>query len=350
MLFWLRHTFQRLRRRRGQGFSVVLMALFIAFMGNTACYLYFDGAVKPELTVWDAFWYSTISIATIGYGDYFAVTTGGRIGVIVFVLGMGLTSFTALLGMMVDRMMQINFKELHGMATVHSKDHILLINFPDAVRVEQIIEELRRDVEYKERDVVIVAESLDTLPFEKPDIFFVKGSPLQADTLQRAGLERASLAMVLADSSNPSSDGLVAAIINLLEHLRPDVKTVAECLDSRHDILFRSTRCDSIVYTHRILNNLLVQEVQDAGVAAVLSELTANESKSGFYACHAEATPEVTYLEMAKSMTDKGERLIAVTRDHKNHVMLNGLRSQKDDVVVYIGDRRRSWSDLAQGK
>jgi voltage-gated potassium channel len=325
------------------------MGLLVAFVGNTACYLYFDGAVKPELTIWDALWYSTISIATIGYGDYFAVTPGSRVGVIVFVLGMGLTSFTALLGMMVDRMMQINFKELHGMATVHSKDHILLINFPDAVRVEQIIEELRRDVEYTKRDVVIVTEGLDTLPFEKPDIFFVKGSPLQAGTLQRAGLERASLAIVLADSSNPSSDGLVAAIINLIEHLRPDVKTVAECIDARHDILFRSTRCDSIVYTHRILNNLLVQEVQDAGVAAVLSELTANESKSGFYACRAEAAPEVTYLDLAKTLTETGQRLIAVTRDQKNHVVLNGLKSRKDDMVVYIGDRRRNWSDLAQG-
>jgi voltage-gated potassium channel len=347
MFFWVRYTFQRLRRRRGHGIGIVLLALTIAVFGNAVCYYYFDRVVKPEITMWDALWYSMISISTVGYGDYFAVTPGARIGMLLFVIGLGLTSFTALLGLLVDRMMQINFKEIHGLATVHSKDHILLINFPDAVRVEQIIEELRRDVEYTNRDVVVVTDAVDTLPFQKPDIFFVKGSPLQAETLERAGLDKASLAMVLADSSNPSSDGLVAAIINLIEHLRPDVKTVAECMDSRHDVLFRSTRCDSIVYTNRILNNLLVQEVQDAGIACVLAELTANEGSSCFYSCLVASNPEVSYLDLAKSMTEKGERLIAVTRDGTNHMNLGGLRSQEGDVVVYISDHRHHWKELA---
>jgi voltage-gated potassium channel len=347
MFFWVRHALQRLRKRQTLGIAVVLAFLALALLGNALCYYHFDRAVKPELTFWDALWYSAVSITTIGYGDFFAVTPGARIGMLVFVVGLGLTSFTALLGLLVDRMMQINFKEVRGLATVHCKDHILLINFPDAVRVEQIIEEFRRDAEFKKRDVVIITDALETLPFDRPNIFFVKGSPLQAETLERAGLSRARLAMVLADSHNPSSDGLVAAIINLIEHLNPDVKTVAECLDVRHSVLFRSTRCDSIVYAHRLLNNLLVQEVQDSGIAAVVAALTSNENKANFYSCTVDDKEGVSYLELAKSLMDTGDRLVTVTRDDHHHINLVGLNSKKGDVVTYLGENRRPWSELA---
>ena len=53
----------------------------------------FERAVAPELTWGDALWHAIISVTTIGYGDYSAQTTGGRLGTIVFIILFGLTTF-----------------------------------------------------------------------------------------------------------------------------------------------------------------------------------------------------------------------------------------------------------------
>lgn len=347
MLFWVKYAVQKIRRKPGAGFGVVFCAILVSLLGNAACYYYFDGAVNQDITAADALWYSLVSISTVGYGDFYAVTPGARIGAVVFIMLLGLSSFSAFLGLLVERMLQLNFKELHGMAKIHCNDHILIINFPDASRVYQIIEEIKRDPDFLKKDVVVVTDSVETLPFERSDVFFVSGSPLQADTLERAGLGRASMAMVLADPSNSSSDGVVAAIINLIEHLQPQVKTVAECLDPSHEILFRSTKCDSIIYTNQILNNLLVQEVQDVGVGAVLSNLTANGSETALYSCLVEEACGRSYTDLAKSFIDQGKQLISVTRSETHLLDLNGLTPEKNDLVVYIGAERLAWSEVS---
>ncbi len=347
MLFWVKYAVQKIRRKPGAGFGVVFLALLVSLIGNATCYYYFDGAVNPDLTVTDALWYSVVSISTVGYGDFYAVTPGARVGAIVFIMLLGLSSFSAFLGLLVERMLQLNFKELHGMAKIHCNGHILIINFPDPSRVYQIIEEIKRDSDFQNKDVVVVTDVVDTLPFDRSDVFFVSGSPLQADVLERAGVGRASMAMVLADPRNSSSDGVVAAIINLIEHLHPQVKTVAECLDPSHEILFRSTQCDSIIYTNQILNNLLVQEVQDVGVGAVLSDLTANGSETALYSCSVEEACGRSYTDLAKTLIDQGMQLISVTREGQHLLDLNGLTPQVSDLVVYIGRERLSWPEVS---
>lgn len=49
---------------------------------------------SPEASIttgWDAFWYSIVTITTVGYGDYTPVTTAGRItGIFIMITGIGI--------------------------------------------------------------------------------------------------------------------------------------------------------------------------------------------------------------------------------------------------------------------
>lgn len=339
-MHFLTRTLQRLRRSKKAGVGFVLLMLVVGVVGNALSFLYFDGPANPDMSLQDAVWYSLISVTTIGYGDLSASSLGARLGTIFFIVVIGLSSFSAALGLLVDGMMQLNFREINGLAKILSKDHILIINLPDRTRVERIIAELREDPRYRDKDIVLVTDRVQTRPIDLAHVFFVNGSPLQVETLEQAGLERASMAIVLCTAADdPSSDGQVASVINLIEHLNPQIKSVAECLDERHEILFRSTNCDSVVYSGQVVNNLLVQETQEHGIASLVTTLTKN-SDFTFYSFDVDGSGGGTYQAYAENLAAKGGKLIAVMRDGAHHIICETLSPQKGDTLIYVAPQR----------
>ena len=91
MLIQIRLLLTRARRRRMVGASIVLVALLASIVGNALTFYFFESGQS----LGDSFWYSVISITTIGYGDLSATEIGSRIGTVVFITVVGLTAFTA---------------------------------------------------------------------------------------------------------------------------------------------------------------------------------------------------------------------------------------------------------------
>ena len=118
------------------------------------------------------------------------------------------------------------------MGSAIASDHILLVNFPSASRVKSLIRELQTDPDHPGCEVVIVTDRIETLPFDIANVLFIKGSPLEEETFHQAGISSARLAIVLATAADDSaSDAVVSSVVSVIEKLRPELRTVAECLD-----------------------------------------------------------------------------------------------------------------------
>ena len=255
---------------------MIVLMLSILLYGTTG-FLYFELPANPDLSWADGLWYTIVTIATVGYGDFFPKSFGGRflVGWPIMVFGIGLLGYA--LSMVAAALVTSKTKENKGMSTFKLSDHLVVFNFAGLAKVERILEELALDsAAGRAMPVILVDELLDELPAElqKRGVHYVRGNPARDETLQRANIDKARHAVVLTrDPTDPASDNLNVAIVLAIEGRCRQVNSVVECIDPASEELLRKAGCDRIVCTSRFDAHFLSQELLNPGIQEVLADL-----------------------------------------------------------------------------
>ena len=340
---------RRIRARQSIGLFGVATLLSLAVIGNAVCFYTFERAADPSIRWGDAFWYSAISITTIGYGDFSASTLGARLGTVLFVVVVGLTSFSLFFSIVLDAVTGAVLNAQKGLGRAMVKDHILIVHFPSAQRVTQLIDEIRCDPEHGKCEIVIVSDAILELPFVMRDVIFVRGSSHDVETYTRARAKDCRMAVVLSpDYANPDSDAIVAAAVRVIDRVKSEIHIVAECLDERHRPLFDAVHCDAIVLGMTIAGNLLIQEVHDPGIAQLVETISSNRRGTTLFSVVVRDA-DVPYLELAQALLGRSINLMAVNRGLETKTLLDGIRSQVGDRLIYSARERLEWRELCQG-
>jgi voltage-gated potassium channel len=328
---------------RGEVGKVVVTTLAILWFAASG-FMFFELETKPDLTWYDAFWWAVVTMTTVGYGDFFPDSFGGRylIGLPTMVFGIGLLGYT--LSEVAAFLIENKSKGVRGMKAINDSGHILLIHFSDVTKLELLVRELAADSATKGRAVVLIDDALEELPGELQElgVKFVRGNPARLATLERANYAEASHAIVLAkDPKDPRSDDLTLAVAMTLEGLHSGIHSVLECVDAESTEILRRTGCDSIVCASHFSSSLLVQELIDPGVQAVFAELTSVSVGQQFFVVPIQAMREWTYAELKGWAAPR--RLLPVGLKRAGEVHLNpedGFKVDAQDEAVLIGAER----------
>jgi len=321
---------------------LVLLAAVLTY--GASGFLYFELGENPSLGWSDAFWYSFVTITTVGYGDFFPKTVGGRFLVAVPLMGFGIGLLGYALSLAASALVQARSKELQGMASFDLEDHLVVFNFPNLAKVERLLDEVRADPSFGNPALVLVDEDLEQLPPELVErgMRFVRGSPVRDETLSRASVERAAYAVVLSKRpGDPRSDDLSLAITLSVETNCRRVHTVVECQDPASEELIKKAGGDSVVCTARFAAHFLSNELMNPGVQDVVEILTTNLKGDQIYITPIESEGEHTFAALTLRVREHGHIAIGV-RQHKT-LRLNvedDLVIARGDEVVTIGPRR----------
>lgn len=338
--------FRRFTRRvvrTPSGALRVAILLFATLLYGSTGYVFFELPVKPELTWPDGLWWSIVTVTTVGYGDYFPTTAGGRFLVAAPLMFFGIGLLGYVVSLATSALVEARSKERMGMSAIKHEGHLVIFNFPGLAKLERVIDELRHDEEFgNAHELVLVDDDLTELPPEllKRNIHFVKGNPARDETLERANIDHATHAIVLVkDATSPHADANNLIITLAIEARTRAIRTTVECVEASAAELLKKAGCDSVVCLARFDGHFIGNEVLQPGMQSVIDALLSTATADQLMLSPVGTAK--TFGDVSEVCRSHGHLPLGILRGTKS--MMNAksdLKLEPADRVISIGAER----------
>jgi voltage-gated potassium channel len=316
----------------------LICVFVIALVGCSTAFYLFEG--NPDMNYGDSLWWGFVTTTTVGYGDYYPETMGGRLfGVILMIIGISTFGFltAAIASIFVEKKM----KEGLGLMDIKFKNHIVIIGWNK--KSETMLNELIKD--NPERKVVIISE-IERLDLKNKNTYFVHGDPTIDETLIRANIAYADIVMVVADENLMNKDGMADAksvlICLAVDKFNTDIHLIAEVLNEENIPHFERANVNDIIVSNQMSSRVMVRSAVYKNVSSVLKELLTNSYGNQLYECVInDEDAGMTFKELSSKYLCKYNAVILGIANKE--VSLNPDKDtiiQKSDVIIYICDKK----------
>jgi len=265
------------RERFFQVTTVTLIVIILSAIGVS--YFEQDRDNSNINSVWDGVWWAVVTMGTVGYGDKYPISLGGRIvGMLLIFSGVGLMSlFTATIASI---FVEKKIKEGKGLETVKEKDHVIICGWNQ--HTENVVLGLTT---YGSGDMPIVLinelslDEIDSLrlKYSKYRLKFLRGDYVHEDVLRRANIKEARFALIMADISGSHArdrlDERTTLAALTIKSMAPRIKTVAELIDAENRPHLKRARVDEIIVRGEHVGSLLASAINAPGLPKVFSNI-----------------------------------------------------------------------------
>ena len=277
-------------------------------------------------------------IATVlGAGDSAFVTSpGGRIvGWLLILFGVAMLGMItgALVAMVIDFLL----KEGQGLGSAGHKDHIIVCGWNSTAR--DLIDELKGD-DYPQK--VVVLADLDKNPAGS-GVYFVRGDATNAEDLERAGIQDASAALVFPVDGSDEADMHSILALMAIESVAPQVRTVAEVNNPKHEPHFLRAEVDELLVTSKVASRLLARSALYPGLSAIVTDIVSGGEGSELYRIAlpdeyiGQSIDAVACAPAQATTRRRCCRSIAAARRSSTRAPISSCRQGDDAIVVAEG-------------
>lgn len=245
-------------------------------------------------TLFDAIWYTLVTITTVGYGDITPHSVLGRTSAMILLLA-GVALFGALSGKFASFLFDRQQKKDRGLLKMNKiKNHFLICGWkPNFERILEGILLANPEIP-AEKIILLNNSSQNEMEKIKADsrfknINYIHGDFTDEDTLLKSQIKTAERTLILADNSENFSsletDSRTVLAVITIKNLNPKIYCVAEIIDSKFEKHLSLAHCDEIILSADYGQNLLIQASSGKGMSHILRELISEENDSGILIC-----------------------------------------------------------------
>jgi voltage-gated potassium channel len=247
-----------------------------------------DGASITNM--FDAIWYSLVTLSTVGYGDFYPVSAIGKIIGLVFVFSsLGVLGY--LISQLTVKLTQYMEDKKNGLFGTNMEKHIVLIGYNKFSNhiLEQIVASGVKVAVVTDKKEDVEAISLN---FEKDRVFTLYSSFETFENLDKVNISKAAKVFVNFEDDTK----MLVYILDLKNHF-----TDLEIIVSLNNVSFKNTfNSAGVLYAvarEEIAAKLVASYIFEPEVAALTEDLMASASKKDdFDMVEFKVTAENPYL------------------------------------------------------
>ncbi|CAH2212941.1 potassium channel family protein [Tepidibacter aestuarii] len=313
--------------------TVGLISLFTC----SAAFYFYESPINPDLSFGDSLWWGFVTCTTVGYGDYYPVTLGGRIIGIILML-VGISAFGFITAAVASVFIENKLKEGLGLMDIKFKNHIAIIGWNNKSQI--ILQELIQD---NPDEKVVVIDEIEKLVLEHKNTFFVHGDATKDETLTKANIENAHTVIVVADEKLSSMADAKSVLICLaVDKLNTNIHLIAEVLNEENVTHFQRANVNDIIISNQMSSRVMVRSALYKNVSRALKELLTSAYGNEIYECKVKNEDiGIPFKNLVSKYIEKYNAVIlgiankdVLLNPDKDHII------NKDDTIIYISKEK----------
>ncbi|MBI9069997.1 MAG: potassium channel protein [Melioribacteraceae bacterium] len=307
-------------------------------------------SANPEASItnlWDSIWYMFVSLTTVGYGDMYPTTVGGKlIGYIFIFASLGLLGY--LIGQLTTKIAEVMEKRKLGQYGTEEKNHVVLIGWNEFG--SQVATQIIKADKY----VAVVTNNKNDIELIR-DLFGDKVFALFADfdnyeALQKVNIDETSTVFINFDDDTKA----LVYLLNFKKHYK-NINLIVSLNNSNLKETFSSAGVTYAISKDEIASKLVASYIFEPDVADITEELMATSiSKDEYDIMEYKVSENNPFNGMNcedaffKIKKDYNGILLAISkyRDGKYELTKNpdnGIKIAVNDyiVIMAIGDKKK---------
>lgn len=229
-------------------------------------YLLAGNADSDYGSLFNSFYWTIVTVATVGFGDMSPETYWGRVFTVFVIIG-GVLNYSLIVSTLTTKLGEYRSSREKGLDPVKKQGHILVCS-DDPAWMTKILGQNQQLVQ--EGKIVIVSPSTQhpLLTTEYKDVNWVAGDPQQVETLLKAAATFAHTAYVYFKNSN---QGLIT-VLQLETLSKGELITLAQYVGSDFRKFFADVGCDHALNPYDLYVPMMLQAFRSQGGLLGLEE------------------------------------------------------------------------------
>ena len=249
-------------------FKMISLALIALLAIDIIGYVIIEG-----VDIFDAFYMIIISITTVGYGEVFPLSLGGRIFTLVVILtGIGLFFYIAMT--VAETTIEERVRKILGRRKMKTlaklKNHIIIAGFG------RMGKQVACELQSKDTKFVIVENNPEQFAkAEELGYNVLMADAVSEETLEMAGIKKATIFIALLSSDSQNLFTVLTA-----KELNPSIFIIARCFEPGNEKKLTKIGANRVVMPHRLSSRRIVNTVLKPNVVNLIDLVSQSQDLS----------------------------------------------------------------------